>query len=161
MLLLGVLAGAAWSWIAEPAKWEVTAQGITLTEDAVRTRFAAVVAFVIIGAVVCSLWAVVAGHVLREIGWVLVPVFAAVAGLASVVAWQVGLALGPSDHPEDLADDPEKLASLSIGDRLPAPLEIDAVAPFLMWPIFALAGLLVSAWLDPSDDESGLRRIRP
>jgi hypothetical protein len=153
MLAVGALAGFVWWWLAEPAEWEVTAQGITLTEDAVRSQFGAVVTFVIIGAAVCTAWALLAGHILRDLGWPLVPVFAVVATVASLVAWQVGVALGPSDDPRDISEDPARVAALSIGDRLPAPLEIDAVAPFLMWPIFALAGLLAAAWLDRSDHE--------
>ena len=50
-------------------------------------------------------------------------------------ASSLGVELGPT-HPRDVADP-------SLGDRLPAPLEIDAVAPFLVWPMFALAGLLL------------------
>lgn len=144
MLALGVGGGLLWLWLAEPAEWEVTTQGIILTEDAARGQFAVVVTFVIIGAGLCLLWGWAAGRSLRELGWVLVPVFAAVAALAAVVAWQVGVQLGPSD-PRDAIDP-------AIGDRIPAPLDIDAVAPFLVWPMFALIGLLVSAWLDRSED---------
>ena len=102
------------------------------------------VTFVCVGAVASFTWAVVAGHALRELGWTLVPVFAIVSGVAALIAWQVGVALGPV-HPRDVVDP-------SLGDRLPAPLEIDAVAPFLVWPMFALAGLLLAAMLDrPAD----------
>jgi hypothetical protein len=144
MLVLGVVGGLVWLWLAEPAEWEVTTRGIILTEEAARGQFGVVVMFVTIGAVTCFCWGGIAGHVLRELGWVLVPVFAGVAGLASVIAWQVGVALGPT-HPRDVTDP-------SLGDRLPAPLEIDAVAPFLVWPMFALAGLLLAAWLDRRGD---------
>lgn len=144
MLALGIAGGLLWLWLADPAEWEVTAQGIILTEDAARGQFAVVVTFVAVGAVLSLLWGWAAGRSLRELGWVLVPVFAAIASLAAVVAWQVGVRLGPSD-PRDAVDP-------SIGDRLPSPLDIDAVAPFLVWPLFALIGLLLSAWLDRSDD---------
>ena len=144
MLVLGVVGGLVWLWLAEPAEWEVTAQGIILTEEAAQGQFRVIVTFVTIGAVVCSCWGVVAGHALRDVGWVLVPVFAGVAGLASVIAWQVGVALGPV-HPRDVTDP-------SLGDRLPAPLEIDTVAPFLVWPMFALAGLWLAALLDRRGD---------
>jgi hypothetical protein len=144
MLALGVAGGLFWVWLAEPAQWEVTEQGIILTEDAARGQFEVVVAFVAIGAVLCLGWGVAAGRVLREIGWRLVPVFAVFASAAALIAWRVGVALGPAD-PRDTVDP-------SLGDRLPAQLEIDAVAPFVVWPIFALAGLLLAAWLDRSDD---------
>ena len=143
MLVLGAAGGLLWLWLAEPAEWEVTAQGIVLTEEAARGQFAVVVMFVGLGAVLCFVWGWAAGRALREVGWMLVPVFAGVAGVAAVITWQVGVALGPT-HPRDVVDP-------SLGDRLPAPLEIDAVAPFLVWPMFALLGLLMAAWLDRSD----------
>lgn len=146
MLVLGVLGGLLWLWLADPSEWEVTAQGIVLTEEAARGQFAVVVTFVCVGAALSFGWGWAAGRALRELGWVLVPVFAAVAGVAAVLAWRVGVALGPP-HPRDVPDP-------SLGDRLPAPLAIDAVAPFLVWPMLALLGLLVSAWLDRSEDES-------
>lgn len=145
MLVLGVVGGLLWLWLAESAEWEVTELGTILTEDAARGQFAVVVMFVGLGAGLCFVWGWIAGHALRELGWVLVPVFAGVAALAAVIAWQVGVALGPT-HPRDVTDP-------SLGDRLPAPLEIDAVAPFLVWPMFALLGLLVAAWLDRSEDD--------
>jgi len=145
MLVLGAVGGLLWLWLAEPAEWQVTERGIILTEDAARGQFAVVVMFVGLGAGLCFVWSWIAGRALRELGWVLVPVFAGVAGAAAVIAWRVGVALGPT-HPRDVADP-------SLGDRLPAPLEIDAVAPFLVWPMFALLGLLVAAWLDRSEDD--------
>jgi len=146
MLVLGGVGGLLWLWLAEPAEWEVTTQGIILTEDAARGQFAVVVTFVTIGAVLCVLWGWAAGRSLRELGWVLVPVFASAAALASLAAWQVGVRLGPSD--------PREAVDPAIGDRLSASLEIDAVAPFLVWPMFALIGLLLSAWLDRSEQDT-------
>jgi hypothetical protein len=145
LLVLGAVGGVVWLWLAEPAEWEVTARGIVLTEDAARGQFAVVVTFVILGAALCFVWGWAAGHVLRQLGWILVPVFAGVAGAAAVIAWRVGLALGPP-HPSDVVNP-------SLGDRLPAPLEIDAMAPFLVWPMFVLLGLLVASWLDRSQDD--------
>ena len=146
MLVLGAVGGLVWLWLAEPAEWEVTTRGIILTEEAATRQFGVLLTFVIVGAVASFAWGVVAAHVLRELGWVLVPVFAIVSGLAAMIAWQVGVALGPV-HPRDVINP-------SLGDRLPAPLEIDAVAPFLVWPMFALAGLLLAALFDFSDDDA-------
>ncbi len=143
MLVLGAVGGLLWLWLAKPAEWEVTSRGVILTEEAARGQFAVVVTFVSVGAVLSLIWGWAGGRSLRELGWVLVPVFAAVAGVAAVIAWQVGVALGPSD--------PRETVEPALGDRLPSPLEIDAVAPFLVWPMFALLGLLVSAWLDRSE----------
>lgn len=149
MLVLGAAGGLLWLWLAEPAVWEVTERGIVLTEGASQSQFAVVVMFVGLGAGLCFVWGWVAGHALRELGWVLVPVFAGVSGVAAVIAWQVGVVLGPTD-PRDI----RTMAGLSLGDRLPAPHDIDAVAPFLVWPMFAVLGLLMAAWLDRSEDDT-------
>ena len=145
MLGLGVVGGLLWLWLAKPAEWEVTTRGVILTEEAAQGQFAVVVMFVTIGAVLTFGWGWAAGRSLHDLGWVLVPVFAAVAGLAALIAWQIGGALGPSD--------PRDAVRPAIGDRLPSPLDIDAVAPFLVWPMFALAGLLMAAWLDHSEQD--------
>ncbi len=146
LLVLGAVGGVAWWWLADPAEWEVTERGIILTEDAVRGQFEVVVVFIGIGAVLCFGWAWAAGRSLRDVGWPLVPLFAVAASSAAVIAWQVGAALGPVD--------PRDVANPQLGDRLPAPLDVDAVAPFVMWPIFALAGLLFQAWLDHRRDDA-------
>ena len=145
MLAMGAVGGLLWLWLAEPAEWEVTTDGVILTEEAARGQFAVVVTFVSVGAVLSFVWGWAAGRFLRELGWMLVPVFAAVAGAAALVAWQVGVALGPSD--------PRETVKPALGDRLPSPLEVDAVAPFLIWPMFALLGLLVATWLDRSEND--------
>ena len=142
MLVLGAAGGLLWLWLAEPAEWEVTTLGIVLTEEAAQGQFAVIVTFVSVGAVLCLGWGWAAGRALGEVGWLLVPAFALMAGGAAVIAWQIGVAFGPT-HPRDVVGP-------SLGDRLPAPLEIDSVAPFLVWPMFALLGLLLAAWLDRS-----------
>lgn len=144
MLGLGVAGGLLWLWLADPAMWEVTKDGIILTEDAVRGQFSAVVTFILVGAALSFGWSWAAGHALRDTGWIRVPVFAVAAGVAALIAWQVGAHLGPSD-PRDVADP-------ALGDRLPSELRVDAVAPFLLWPIFALLGLLWDSWLQQSDE---------
>lgn len=144
LLALGGVAGLAWFWLAEPGEWEVTELGLSRSEDEVRAQFAVIVRFVVIGAVLCFGWGWAAGHRLRDVGWLLAPVFALVPGLAAVIAWQVGVVLGPSD--------PAEAVNLALGDRVPAQLEIDAIAAFLVWPMFALAGLVLAAWLDRSND---------
>ncbi len=148
MLLVGAVGGILWFWLAEPAVWVVSDRGIGVSESASRAQFGVVVTFVTIGAAICLMWGWAAGFALRDIGWLLVPVFAVVAGLAALIAWRVGFTLGPT-NPRDI----RTMAGLSVGDRLPAPHDIDAVAPFLVWPMFALVGLLFATWLDRSEDD--------
>lgn len=138
LLLLGVAAGFVWLLLANPAEWEVTDNGIILTEDGAKGRFGVIVTFVLIGIVVAFLWGLIAGWRLRAVGWLLVPVFAITAILAGVLAWRIGVAFGPPD--------PASVTDASIGDKLPQRLAIDAVTPFLVWPIFALVGLLFATY---------------
>jgi hypothetical protein len=148
MLALGAVVGVLWFWLAAPVVWEVTSRGIGVSESASRAQFGVIVTFVTLGAVLCLVWGWAAGHVLRDIGWLLVPIFTVMTGLAALIAWRVGYTLGPPD-PSKI----RTMAGLFVGERLPAPPDIDAVAPFLVWPMFALLGLLLSAWLDRSDDD--------
>ena len=140
MLLLGIAAGAVWQWLAEPAEWLVQPDGnIVLTELAARDQFGVTVLFVVVGAVVSLVWGVASGHALRDLGWLLTPLVVATTLVAAVVAWQVGMELGPVG--------PREAVDPGVGDRLPSKLEIDSFAAFIVWPIFGVAGLLLSTWL--------------
>ncbi|TXL62854.1 hypothetical protein [Aeromicrobium terrae] len=144
MLVLGVVGGLLWVWQADPAEWSVTKDGILLSEDAVRGQFSVVVTFMLVGAALSFLWAWAAAHAMRDVGWVRVPAFAVAAALAALVAWRLGVWLGPSG--------PEHATDPAIGDHLASQLKIDAVTPFLAWPVFALLGLLWDSWLQRPDD---------
>jgi hypothetical protein len=139
MLVLGVVGGLLWAWQADPAEWHVTKDGIVLSEDAARGQFSVVVTFILVGSALSFLWAWAAAHTLRDIGWIRVPAFALAATLAALVAWRVGVVVGPPG--------PEHASDPQVGERLPSRLDVDAVAPFLAWPIFALLGLLWDSWL--------------
>lgn len=138
LLVLGVATGFVWILLASPAEWDVTDNGIILTEDGAKARFGVIVTFVLISSVVAFLWGLIAGLRLHDVGWLLVPVFAFAAILAGVLAWRVGVAFGPPD--------PASVTGASVGDKLPQRLAIDAVTPFLIWPIFALLGLLIAVY---------------
>ncbi len=53
-----------------------------------------------------------------------------------MIAWRLGVRLGPPD--------PSSVKGASVGDHVPAKLAIDGMAPFLVWPIFGLVGLIVA-----------------
>ncbi len=137
MLLLGVAAGAVWQWLAKPAKWLVRPDGsIVLNELAARDQFGVVVVFVAVGAVASLIWGFVSAFAARDLGWRLTPFIVVATLVASVIAWQVGMELGPVG-PQDAVDP-------GVGDRLPSKLEIDSLAAFVVWPIFGVAGLLLA-----------------
>jgi hypothetical protein len=136
----GVGAGLVWLWLARPAQWEGRNGGLVLTEAASRGQFGVIVTFVLIGIVVsvaCG-WLVV--RLVPDLGWLAVPVAVLLTAVMSVIAWRVGVALGPPD--------PSTVAGVQDGDRVPSRLAIDGVAPFLVWPIFGLAGVMVATWAD-------------
>lgn len=138
LVALGVASGIVWLLLANPAEWEVTDNGIVLSEEGAKGRFGVIVTFVLIGIVVSFLWGLIAGFRLHGVGWAIVPVLAVSAFLAGVIAWRVGVHFGPPD--------PASVSGTSLGDKIPQELAVDSFAPFLIWPIFALIGLLIAAY---------------
>jgi hypothetical protein len=146
MLLLGVASGVVWQWLAKPAQWEVRSDGsIVLTEIAARDQFGVIVVFVVAGAVASLVWAFGSTFALRDLGWRLTPFVIIVTLLAGVIAWQVGVALGPVG--------PKSAVNPSVGDMLPSKLAIDGVAPLVVWPLFGVIGLLAAMWMTKEADE--------
>ena len=150
-LILGVVAGLLWLWLADPAEWQVTAQGTILDEQAAKGRFGVIVTFVIISIVIAFVWGLLAGRALSQRGWIMVPVFALVSVAAGLIAWKVGAILGPPD--------PATVKGVKIGGTIPQQLTVDAVSPFLVWPIFALVGQFLAVYLSGNrSDESARHR---
>ncbi|MGA8987703.1 hypothetical protein [Aeromicrobium sp.] len=147
MLVLGVAAGVVWEQLADPADWEVRETGIVLTEAASTGSFSVIVTFVAIGAVTSLILGCALTLALRDLDWKLTPVLIVATLLAGVVAWQVGVLLGPPE--------PATVRGLTVGDRVPSALAIDSAWPFLFWPMFGLAGLLGTAVLGST------RELRP
>lgn len=153
MLLLGVAAGVVWQWLANPAEWEVRTDGrIVLTEMASRGQFGVIVVFVIAGAVASLIWGFATGLGLRDLGWRLTPLVILTTVAAALIAWQIGMALGP--------DGPQSAVDPAVGDKLPSKLAIDGVAPFVVWPIFGVLGVLLAAWMS-NEAEDPLVDLQP
>ena len=138
MLLLGIVSGLAWILLASPAQWEVREGGIVLTEAASRGQFSVIVVFVLIGIIVSLLWGWTATWLLADLGWLVIPLVVVLTSLAAVIAWRVGVELGPPP--------PGSVAGLSVGDRVPAQLVVDGLAPFVVWPVFGLVGVVGATW---------------
>ena len=139
LLVLATAAGAAWQAFATLPRWQVTEQGIVLTEAESSRQVGVELAFVGIGIVLALVWAAVVGVVLRALGWLLVPLVGLATAVAGVLAWRVGLLLGPGD--------PAATPDPRIGERIPAQPAVDAVASFVVWPVAGLLGLLLATWL--------------
>lgn len=146
MLILGVAAGFVWERIADPAKWEVTRTGLAMDEAASKGQFGVIVMFVLVGVVACLAWGVFAAFTLRDLTWVVTPFIVVLTSIAAVIAWRLGIVLGPPD--------PSTVKNLSVGGHVPARLAIDGIVPFLVWPIFGLIGFIVTMLLATRLDES-------
>lgn len=137
-VVLGILSGLAWLWIAKPAEWEAREGGIVLTEAAARGQFSVIVVFVIIGLVVSLVGGWLLVQTVPDLGWWAAPLIMVLTALAALIAWRVGVQLGPPP--------PDTVTGAAVGDRIPAELAIDSIAPFLVWPIFGLAGVMAATW---------------
>jgi hypothetical protein len=138
-ILVGIVAGLLWVALTDRWYWTVTNGRLTMGEAAAIGQFRAVAMFVAIGVGVCAVWGAMVGATSRA-SWRLVPFLIAGALVAAVVAWQVGLLVGPQD-PSSHAE------RLSEGDKVAAQFVVDSVAPFLLWPVGALGGLLAATVL--------------
>lgn len=145
MLVLGIAAGFVWLLLAQPAEWEVREGGIVLTEAASKGQFSVIVLFVLVGAVASLIGGVFAALTLSDLSWALIPFVVVVTAIAAVIAWRLGVALGPAD--------PATATGVSVGDRIPAQLKVDGLAPFLVWPIAGLLGLIATVGLSRTESE--------
>lgn len=134
---LGCLAAWLWSIWAEPAHFVVTRDNAVMDELEAGRQFGTDVVYGAI-AVVGGL---AAGSVLgwRHVraGWVLAVVTAVAAGVAALIAWRLGIVLGPPAPQSVLGD-------ARVGDVVPERLDVHARGLLLLWPIASLAGLIAS-----------------
>lgn len=148
---LGLVAGIVWPALAPDIQGEVTLSGVTVPTVEARRQFgvdgwfavAAVIGGLLLGVVFF------ARHRRRPVTTL---VALTVAGLiATAVQWRVGILLGPGPV-ED------RSAALPAGSAISMPLELNAPAVLVVWPIGAVVGaLLVAAFLD--DRESWSARL--
>jgi len=142
--VLGVLGGVLWWAITDTATFTVTKDGTSLRDDEMRLQFGAIVNFVLIGAGICALLGFAVAF-FSDLSWPAIPAVALLSGQAAVLTWFVGGLLGP--------DDPTRKGP--VGTRIDDALAVDAIAPFLAWAVFGVAGVLIGLALiehEPTDD---------
>jgi len=140
-ILGGVAAALLWSRLAEPAAWTVAERGLQMGQSAAGDEFGVPLAFAVIGLAGGLVLGFLIGIVARPVRWSLVVVAMAAAGMATLIAWQLGVALGPPD--------PSTVAGLTVGDTVPDRLAVTVPAAFLAWPVATVAGLLPGVALNP------------
>ena len=138
-LVVGVLGAALWAWWAEPAHWQVLQGRIVMTEYDSRAVFPVMLRFGVVG-VALSLLLGLVGQLLLRVDWSDAVLIASGAVVASLVAWRLGIILGPPD--------PTTVSGLKEGDIIEERLAVGSVVPFLAWPIGALLGVLVAGLFD-------------
>jgi hypothetical protein len=152
MLLLGVAAGFVWERLATPAEWEVTNRGLLMDEAASKGQFSVIIVFVAIGAVASFAWGGFTAWTLRDLGWFVPPFIIVLTLVGAVIAWRLGVQLGPPD--------PSSVRGVSIGGHIPARLAVDGFSPFLVWPICGLTGFIGAMLLTRSDESAEERLSR-
>ena len=151
-LMLGCIAGFLWAALAEPASFMVAGGEAAMGELEAGQEFGVDVVFASI-ACVCGL---AAGSFLgwryHRIGWPQVLSTVAAATVAGLLAWKLGVWLGPAD-PASL------LPSTPAGGLLPQRLDVHAPGLLLVWPVSALVGLIASVYV--AAKQSGPPRALP
>lgn len=146
-LVLGLLGGALWWLLAEPALFTVSEEGtLGMGEVELADRFSATGWFTVLALVLGAL----SGGALtwwRNRDPVLTAGLLVLGSLLGTFTMAgVGRLLGPPD--------PEKAAaSARPGDLVPAALEVGAPVSYLVWTIAALAGALMVLWSPSTDVE--------
>jgi hypothetical protein len=144
---LGAVAGIVWSAVVDLPAYVVRDDGgAGISERGLSEFLAGDAWFCVIGLVVGVGVGLVGWRQLRDLGWTLVPLVAAVSVLAALVGWLVGHQLGPTDFVQ-------RLAAARPGDLVPIELTLRAPASLLAWPFLAVIPVLLGSSLGPDDEE--------
>lgn len=141
---VGLAGAVAWATWADPAQWVVIDGGLSMNQPGSRGQFGAVITFVLVGLVAGLLLGLVAVVTAPRLGWTMTLVVGLAAVVASLISWRLGILVGPPD--------PTGVPGLSVGDTVPARLQVDTVAAFLAWPVGAMGGVLLGFGLNRADD---------
>jgi hypothetical protein len=133
----GVLGGWLWAQLADPPAYEVLRAGAIMGEEQAGREFGVDVTYALIGLGLAIPLGLLAGWRWHRVGWPEVLAAAGGAGIAAVVAWQLGVWWGP--------DDPVGLLSAAQpGDLLSDQLDVHAKGLLLAWPVGALIGVIIA-----------------
>lgn len=157
-LLVGAVAGWAWSRLVTLPAYLVRADGsAAVTERALTEFFVTDAVYVLCGAVAGVLLGLGAWLRFRRLGWPVALVAVGAGTLAGVVCWQLGQVFGPGPLGE-------RLASATAGDVVPIPLELGSISALAVWAFAALAPVLLGSALGRDEEAprpTRRRRRRP
>ncbi|GEO87801.1 hypothetical protein AFL01nite_01280 [Aeromicrobium flavum] len=135
----GVPAAFVWWAFARPSQWLATESGLVLTEGNAQGRFQVVAVFTLVGLALGLVAGALVQRATRPSRWSTVVGLVAATVAASLVCWRLGVWLGPPA--------PQEATGLEVGDTVPAMLAVDAVVPFLVWPLTAVLGYTLALYL--------------
>lgn len=141
----GVISGIMWAIFAFRPVYEVADDlGASLSERGLVGIFAADALFVVLLAVVGLGIGVAGWLIFLRNGWWVCVIAVGGAGIAALLAWQVGLLVSPNDFSE-------RLATAVGGDEVPVDLQLHAVAALLVAPFTAITPVMMFAafWPEP------------
>lgn len=143
----GVVAGVIWAVFAFRPVYEVADDlGASLGERGLAGIFAADALFSLLLAFFGLAIGIASWRFFHRNGWWVCVLAVVGAGIAGVLAWQVGLLVTPNDFPE-------RLASAVGGDVVPVDLQLYAKAALLVAPFAAITPvmLLAAFWPEPRE----------
>ncbi|HYJ67111.1 MAG TPA: hypothetical protein VEX15_05550 [Nocardioidaceae bacterium] len=136
-VMAGVIAGWLWVQWADPPTFQVLKTTAVMGEEEAGRQFGVDVTFALVGLGLAVPLGFLAGWRWHRVGWPLVVGAAASAGLAAVIGWRLGIMWGPGDPAGEWR-------SAQVGDQVPEQLAMHAKGLLLVWPIGALAGLILA-----------------
>lgn len=147
-VVLGVLAGWLWSVLANPPEYTLYTRSYAYysSEAEFGHAFEMDLTFAWIAVLGGVLGGLVAGWRYWSLGWVTAVLAAVAGGGAALVAWRVGVLLGP-DTVHASAQAAQR------GDTFTGPIVLGTRSILLTWPLSALLGVMVSVWLRAPRDE--------
>lgn len=144
----GVVLGLLWWWLAGPVPYISDGERAFLRYTEGEETIGVDGVFVVLAGAMGVLSGLLVFLARRHGGLAVVIGLALGSTLASVLGWQLGQLLGPSD---DLA---ARAAEAGRGGTFQGPLELNGTIGLLVWPLCALlAHLLVTALFGPRDEQ--------
>ncbi|MBW9211487.1 hypothetical protein KV102_17600 [Mumia sp. zg.B53] len=154
-VVAGAVAGVLWALLSDPIQYTVVRigdqSGLSADEAASTAQFGVEVTYAWIGAVIAALWGSVATWLWGRAGGNAVIVRTALgAVVGALVAWGTGVLAGPPEP---------TVGSRPAGATVSGQVALDAYGMLFVWPVAALLGLLLVAWLTlPREPAAGTHR---
>ena len=151
-LLLGAIAGLAWSQISDLPTYLVHADShATMTERGMTEWISSDFWFSMLGVIVGIMLGIFAWGMLRDVGWPVAFLAVAAALLGGLSCWAVGELLGPGQFAP-------RMAAAEPGDEVQIALNLHTPSALAIWAFAAVAVPLFASSLGPESPAAPRRR---